>query len=50
MEIAIINSLCLELVQFKINTVYDDNDIQRGCGLWINNFTVQNCVRKIFIS
>ena len=26
------------------------NHIWRGCGLWINNFTVQNCVRKIFIS
>ena len=24
--------------------------IGRGCGLWINNFTVQNCVRKIVIS
>ena len=24
--------------------------IWRGCGLWIKNFTVQNCVRKIFIS
>ena len=24
--------------------------IGRGCGLWINKFTVQSCVRKIFIS
>ena len=24
--------------------------VGRGCGLWINNFSVQNCVRKIFIS
>ena len=24
--------------------------LRRGCGLWINNFTFQNCVRKIFIS
>ena len=24
--------------------------LRRGGGLWINNFTVQNCVRNIFIS
>ena len=24
--------------------------IQLGCGLWINNFTVQKCVRKILIT
>ena len=24
--------------------------LRQGCGLWINNFSVQNCVRKIFIS
>ena len=37
-------------IEIRQSDLGELQEVGQGCGLWINKFSVQNCVRKIFIS